>query len=90
MAGWVFLRVFFQMMEENSFLVNPCGFALGVPWQEGQAASSSPSFRSQPQEQPERWDKDLVPAPSHLCAFCSPFVLPSQSCRALVFPRAAG
>lgn len=44
-VGWFvdwlgFLRdfFFFQMREENAFLVNLCGFpllSLGVPWQEG-------------------------------------------------------
>lgn len=78
-------------MEENTFLVNPCGFAplsLSVPWQEGQAAPSCPST----QEQSERRDKVLQVSQSlsHFCVFCSPFVLPSHLCGALVFPRAAG
>lgn len=58
----------------------------------GRLPPAVPPLGSSTQDQSERWDKGLqvCQSPSHLCVFCSPFVLTSHSSRALVFPRAAG
>lgn len=81
-------------MKENTSLVNPCACALlSLGAMAGaRLPPAVPPPGPSTQEQSERWDKGLqVPqSPSHFCVFCSPFVLTSHSCRAQVFPRAAG
>lgn len=80
LVGWLagfFKGFFFQRMEENSFLENPLDLPSVCHGRRGRLSPAVPDLGPSPQEQPERWDKSLVPAPfSFLCLLfpiCAPF-----------------